>query len=230
MWIVEPMWKGIVESGVLKYIIYLILLALVIGFTPFLIKKINEKFTLNRMAKYGMDYIDKMDGFQFEVYLKALFQKLGYKPEVTRKTGDYGADLVLKGKNKIVIQAKRYNQKNKVGISAVQEILGAKEYYKANEAWVITNSTFTPQAIKLAESSNVKLLDREALQKFINQVNPESTAENNLAKEVFNEVESENKKCPRCGNDLVVRVSKKSGAKFMGCSGFPSCRYTETMK
>lgn len=226
---VESMFSVFYTWDFLKYIVYPVLFGFAILLIKFIGKKTYEKLKLNRMAKYGMDYIDKMDGFQFEVYLKALFQKLGYKPEVTRKTGDYGADLVLKGKNKIVIQAKRYNQKNKVGISAVQEILGAKEYYKANEAWVITNSTFTPQAIKLAESSNVKLLDREALQKFINQINPESTAENNLAKEVFNEVESENKKCPRCGNDLVVRVSKKSGAKFMGCSGFPACRYTEAI-
>lgn len=230
MSLVESMWNSIVEAGVLKFIIYMVLLALIVRYTPLLIKKINEQIMLKRMAKFGMDYIDKMDGFQFEMYLKALFKKLGYQPIVTSKTGDYGADLVLKGKNKIVIQAKRYSQKNKVGISAVQEILGGKEYYKANEAWVITTSTFTPQAKKLADSSKVKLLDREELQKFINEINPESTAENNLAKTVLKEVESEPKKCPRCGNDLVVRVSRKSGAKFMGCSTFPACRYTETVK
>lgn len=79
-------------------------------------------------------------------YLKALFQQLGYKPHVTQKSGDFGADLVMKGKDKIVIQAKRYGIKNRVSLSAVQEVYGAKAYYKANQAWVVTNSYFTKQA------------------------------------------------------------------------------------
>ena len=34
--------------------------------------------------------------------------------------------------------------------------------------------------------------------------------------------------CPRCGGEMVVREVKKGqniGKKFMGCSGFPKCRY-----
>lgn len=81
-----------------------------------------------------------MDGHQFEVYLKALFRELGYSPTVTEQSNDFGADLVLKGKNCIVIQAKRYGMKNKVGISAVQEIYAAQTYYKVHEGWVVTNS------------------------------------------------------------------------------------------
>ena len=88
MSLVESMWNSIVEAGVLKFIIYMVILALIVRYTPFLIKKINEQIMLKRMAKFGMDYIDKMDGFQFEMYLKALFKKLGYKPIVTIKTGD----------------------------------------------------------------------------------------------------------------------------------------------
>lgn len=40
------------------------------------------------------------------------------------------------------------------------------------------------------------------------------------------------KKCPRCGNNLVLRVAKKGnyvGKQFYGCSSFPKCRYTENM-
>lgn len=66
---------------------------------------------LKRMARSGIRFIDKMDGRQFEVYLKALFRELGYSPMVTKQSNDFGADLVLKGKNRIVIQAKRYGMK-----------------------------------------------------------------------------------------------------------------------
>ncbi|WP_345655988.1 restriction endonuclease, partial [Streptomyces tremellae] len=65
----------------------------------------------------------------------------------------------------VVIQAKRY--KSKVGIKAVQEINSARDYYSAQEAWVITNNFFTLQAIKLAESTGVKLIDRNGLADLI---------------------------------------------------------------
>jgi DNA topoisomerase-1 len=34
-------------------------------------------------------------------------------------------------------------------------------------------------------------------------------------------------KCPQCQRSLVVRYSKKTGSKFLGCSGYPECKYTK---
>lgn len=42
--------------------------------------------------------------------------------------------------------------------------------------------------------------------------------------------ETTSKLCPRCGKPLILRIAKKGnhvGEQFYGCSGFPSCRYTE---
>ena len=39
--------------------------------------------------------------------------------------------------------------------------------------------------------------------------------------------------CPECGNNLVLRVAKHGinvGVKFYGCSNFPKCRYIEKLK
>ena len=36
-----------------------------------------------------------------------------------------------------------------------------------------------------------------------------------------------NKKCPSCGEELVVRTNKRDQSKFFGCSNFPKCKYTE---
>lgn len=73
-------------------------------------------------------------------------------------TGDQGADLIIqKDGQMIVVQAKRYS--GPVGNKAVQEVIGAVTYYRASEGWVITNSTFTPQAKALAQKSNVRLFD-----------------------------------------------------------------------
>jgi DNA topoisomerase-1 len=37
-------------------------------------------------------------------------------------------------------------------------------------------------------------------------------------------VESD-EKCPQCQRPLVSRFSKKTGTKFLGCSGYPECKY-----
>ncbi|MFV8830520.1 restriction endonuclease [Alkalihalobacterium sp. APHAB7] len=106
---------------------------------------------------------DKMNGHEFEHFLAPLFRKQGYIVEVTRGSGDFGADLVLrnmKGK-KTVVQAKRYS--SNIGVSAIQEIVAAKPMYKATNAIVVSNRYFTPAAEKLAKANGVKLIDRDEL-------------------------------------------------------------------
>jgi DNA topoisomerase-1 len=39
--------------------------------------------------------------------------------------------------------------------------------------------------------------------------------------------EKSDEKCPDCGKDMVVKYSKNG--KFLGCSGFPDCRYTKSI-
>ena len=211
------------DDLITKIFVGLIIAYISIYFIKFIYRTIKERIFLKRMARSGIRDIDKMDGYQFEVYLKSLFKELGYKPYVTKKSNDFGADLILKGKNTTVIQAKRYKVKSKVSISAIQEIYAAKAYYKADEAWVITNSLFTKSAKALAEACGVKLLDRGDLQQFINSINPSVTAS-----QVYNEVSPSNRQCPSCGSELTLRMSG-TGNRFMGCSSFPNCRHTETI-
>ncbi len=108
--------------------------------------------------------IYNMDGVEFENCCIEHFRKLGYQASPTATSGDYGADIVLKkGGIKTVVQCKRY--KGKVGVAAVQEVIGAKGYYKADNAMVVTNSYFTPNAVELAKANNVELWDRNKLVK-----------------------------------------------------------------
>lgn len=73
-------------------------------------------------------------------------------------SGDFGGDVVAKTcffGRKIVVQCKNY--KGKVGVSAVQEVNAARQYYRAARAAVATNSTFTDSAVKLAAACGVEL-------------------------------------------------------------------------
>ncbi len=124
--------------------------------------------------------IDSMKGIEFEQYLKILFEKRGYKVEETPASGDYGVDLICRRKNKetgekefFVIQAKR--SRDKIGIKAVQELIGGMHFYDCSNGIVITNSIFTDNAKRLAEKSNVVLWDRKVLKKEIIKIKRQQT-------------------------------------------------------
>lgn len=115
-----------------------------------------------RLASSGIFEIDKMDGKTFEERLCLLFRRQGYRVEQTPYSGDWGADLVLiKAGVRTVVQAKRYSKS--VGVRAVQEAVAAKAKYRCTGAMVVTNSTFTRQAIELARVNAVTLWGREEL-------------------------------------------------------------------
>jgi restriction system protein len=52
----------------------------------------------------------------------------------------------------------------------VQEVVAALKFYKADEAWVVTNSSFTPSARSLAQANNVRLIDGHDLKDFAHLV------------------------------------------------------------
>lgn len=122
--------------------------------------------------------IDLMEGYEFEEYLKCLFFYDDYAVEVTQKSRDYGADLILvRGQEKIVVQAKRYNKT--VGSKCVAEVVGAMKHYNATEGWVVTNSNFSSQAETLAKENQVRLIDREELMELSRKVCEKLRIDNN---------------------------------------------------
>lgn len=124
--------------------------------------KLNEYIKRKKYLNSPLSVLDHLDGVEFEKYAKAWFEQQGYKVSLTPKSNDYGADLVLeKNGVKTIVQAKRY--KGKVGVAAVQQIVGAKAYYHADNCMVFTNYYFTSNAKKLAQANKVKLIDRNDL-------------------------------------------------------------------
>lgn len=108
---------------------------------------------------------DTMTGVEFELFLKSLFEKMGYKVETTVASGDFGVDLILTKGRKIIVQAKRY--KGKISVSAIQEVCAAKQHYQIFNACVVTNSYFTKPAIELADTNGIVLIDRDILSNII---------------------------------------------------------------
>jgi restriction system protein len=115
-----------------------------------------------------MKKIDKMKGRQFDKFLQCFFTQQGYFVKKTKTRHQQGTDFILIQRNiRITVEAKRWN--NKVGNRAVQQTNSGKSYYKCDQAWVITNNYFTPQAKELAKSCNIELIDRNILNYIMSQ-------------------------------------------------------------
>ena len=111
----------------------------------------------------GLIQVDEMSGVDFENFCASLLKKRGFTQIITTKvSGDYGGDIIAtKDQIKYVIQCKRYS--SSIGISAVQEVIAARSIYKCHVGVVLTNNYFTPAAIKLAESNNILLWNKNDL-------------------------------------------------------------------
>lgn len=126
--------------------------AILAGLFTFLWELVKLPFTLARSSK------PPVDGHDYEYRVAEYLRRRGYHGvSVTQASGDYGADVIArKGTKKYAVQCKYYSAP--VGVAAVQEVTAAKAHYGCNAAMVVTNSTFTAAAEKLAADNGVTLL------------------------------------------------------------------------
>jgi len=134
----------------------------------FLASEIRRRFYERRSAprpgfQLTLEYARTLDGVAFEEWLSRLLRDAGV-PGVfqTQASRDQGADIIVTlGTRKIVVQAKQYQ--DTLGNKSVQEAFTAMHYYNAGEAWVVTTSTFSRDAIDLAFRIGVRLVDGSRL-------------------------------------------------------------------
>ena len=98
-------------------------------------------------------------GYDYEEYCCRYLKSKGYKHiKQTPRAKDHGIDIIAqKHRKKYAFQCKYYGKK--VGNRAVQEAYTGCSYYDCDIPVVITNSTFTKNAIEEAQTLGVKLID-----------------------------------------------------------------------
>lgn len=131
-------------------------------------KQLEEKEKFKNNAT--LEYIDNLDGVEFEKFIMLLLRYLEFKESYTTKeTGDYGIDVIaVKNNIKFAIQCKNYI--GPVGNKAIQEAYSGKDYYDCHVAIVATNNYFTKNAIKQANKNKVVLWDRDIILKMIKSI------------------------------------------------------------
>lgn len=183
------------------------------------------------------DRMRRLTWEEFEQACAALFRRRGYQASLTPASGDEGIDILLrKAGQKDIVQCKHYTDRA-VSVSEVRDLFGAKHDVKAATAYFVTSGFFSDRAREFAERNDgLVLWDRRQLATVASRL-----IAGDVAREVLRSTapaepapvdppetepasEAEQVPCPRCGGELVVRRGRYG--PFIGCSGYPDCRYT----
>ncbi len=182
----------------------------------------EESLGVKKIRKIG-DF-DKLNGHQFEDYLKELFNILGYQVIRTKGSGDQGADLIIKKDGtKTVVQAKKYS--GSVTNKAIQEVVASKKHYSADRGMVVTTGKFTKSAIDLAKSNKVDLWDKKKLKQIVDDINKSSKSKRSLNSQQSSSLTDDYfpTACPFCDESIKLKLENlpmKNKEKTMSC---PEC-------
>ncbi len=125
--------------------------------------------------------IEDVDSFEpeyFEIFVAALFNKQGYRVELTPYSGDKGADVIAHQYEEedggLLIQVKQRQEDGKPGSAAVSEIVAAKPFYEEKYSttfhpMVVTNREFTKETRQLSRVNQVKMYERKWLMQKLKQ-------------------------------------------------------------
>lgn len=127
------------------------------------IEKVNE----NTLSK-----IETMSGRKFLSWIQYALKSI-YKTEVELKSDDkYGYYLLMNASEKlgsVAIIVRRHQ--DKISSSSIKVLKEIQTKENASESWLITNNDYTRVSISLAESLNVKLLDKSDLEHIVDKYN-----------------------------------------------------------
>lgn len=118
---------------------------------------------------------DALSGIEFERLITGLLERMGFRTEMTKASGDGGVDIVATLNRPIVggryiIQCKRYAPNSLVGAALVREFYGALNADRgAIKGILITTSGFTTQAKEFARGLPIELIGRDQLRQLLVQ-------------------------------------------------------------
>jgi restriction system protein len=131
-------------------------------FVPQIIELVVSEFQAGQESSLASEYRPEMTGPEYEVFVESILQRHGLQITRTGASGDQGVDLIAEyDDQRLAIQCKRY--RSAVGNSAVQEVFAGARHYDCQLAVVVTDSSFTPAAKQLAQTSGVLLFHHDEL-------------------------------------------------------------------
>jgi len=128
---------------------------------------INEILVLqnNKNKSDLKKLLHTIDPYSFEHLVEKLFNAMGYKTEITKRSNDLGVDIITNitagiTSTKVVIQVKRYKQN--IHRPALDQLRGVIPLHKAEKGILVTLSGFS-KGCHNAVPEHIKLIDGDQL-------------------------------------------------------------------
>ena len=121
----------------------------------------------------------QLTGREFEEVMAEIYCKLGYKVELTKKTGDGGKDIIIRkpevlGDFIYYVECKKYAAKRHVGVGIVRNLVGTVNTDRVNGGILVTTSFFTPVARKFVIDNKydyqIQMHDYNKIREMLNRV------------------------------------------------------------
>jgi restriction endonuclease Mrr len=131
-----------------------------------------DRSLIERLHRFPND-LRLIDRRKFEEIIAELFKGFGYETELTQRTRDGGKDIIAIKRQEIdvkyLIECKRPDPGNPIGVSAVRELLGVKVDDNATKAILATTTYFTKDANLFFEKHRweLELKDYNAIMAWI---------------------------------------------------------------
>jgi restriction system protein len=121
-------------------------------------------------ASAGVAQLHALSPYEFEAYVRDLLSTLGYRDlRLNGGSGDLGVDIwgrTPEGKS-AAIQCKRYAPGQNVGSPMIPTFIGMQKiHHGADIGLFVTTSSFTLDAMKLAQAHGIQLIDGPALMRL----------------------------------------------------------------
>lgn len=182
-------------------------------------------------ANKDLESIRALPWKDFEQLVAEAFRRKGYRVRENLLAGpDGGVDAELEKDGQLhLVQCKQWKAQ-KVGVSVVREMYGLMVAHNASSVSIVSSGIFTQEAQNFAEDKPIDLIDGVQLHKLISSLQLSgSGAQVDTSLQVKPQPSTS---CPRCGGELVTRAARRgpdAGSQFIGCSGYPKCKYTQNL-
>lgn len=201
--------------------------ALLFGALVSLVRKASRSSLYTKVKKGGArDKLDKLTWRQFEGLIQEYFHRNGYTVSETDEGPDGGIDLNLRKNGRTAtVQCKHWRNK-KVDVKVVREQLGVMTASRADECFVVTTGEFTGDAREFAENQPITLIDGKKLGRLMGIFSWDHVEAQATGRSI-------SPSCPNCQADMVLRKARRgrnAGSEFRGCSRYPKCRGTTTLR
>lgn len=116
---------------------------------------------IERLKKEPKDVL-KLSPRKYEELIADLLRDMGHEVTLTQTTRDGGADILASMKTDLgellcLVDAKKYREDRKIGVSMVRTLYGTLTHYQASSAMLVTTSSYSKDARAMQEEHKYQL-------------------------------------------------------------------------